>query len=268
MQIEQSAGEIAAAIDDCVDLALIRGAGNTGDELILEGTRALLSDRRFREIELDQLAGTEAELALLVGGGAFSAAYHEWAPWALRVAEQRFQRVIVLPSTFDLAVRSVRETLASTSAIVFARERETFERIRDLCDARLALDGAFYYDFEPYRRDGSGVLNAFRTDREAPAGWQPPTGNDDISVTAGSLPNWLDAIADRAVIRTNRAHVMIAAAMLDKQVEVGPCRSSKLRAIADYALGEKPLRWLPAAEVGRARLPARAPARNRGDHRR
>ncbi len=131
---------------------LVHGLGNLGDQLILEGTRALLSDRHFREIALEELGRSEGDLALIVGGGAFSAAYHEWARWALQLAETRFGRVIVLPSTFDVSVREVRAVLETTTALVFARERKSFAAIRDLCDARLAFDAAFQYDFAPHRR--------------------------------------------------------------------------------------------------------------------
>ncbi len=226
----------------------MHGLGNLGDQLILEGTRALLSDRLFREIALEELGRSEGDLALIMGGGAFSAAYHEWARWALQLAEARFDRVIVLPSTFDVSVREVREVLETTTALVFARERKSFAAIRDLCDARLAFDAAFQYDFAPQRRDGSGVLNAFRTDREAPEIWPLPRDNADISLTAGGLEEWLEAIAAHAVVRTNRAHVMVAAAMLGKCVELGPCRSGKLEAIAEYSLEGFPverIEWEP-----------------------
>ncbi len=250
--------EIRGAIADSPDLVVIRNLGNFGDQLILEGTRQLLSDRRYREITLDELGRAEGDVGLLVGGGAFSRAYHEWAPWALRIAEARFERVIVLPSTFELEVPLVRETLAGTSAIVFARELDSYQALRDLCDARLALDGAFYFDFDAHRRDGTGVLNAFRTDREAPDDWPPPPENRDISLTAGSLEAWLETIARHALVRTNRAHVMIAAAMLGKQVELGPCRSRKLRALAEFALADFPIGAVTAPTQDRR------PARNAG----
>lgn len=260
--IEESASEVRAAIADCADVTLVRGLGNAGDELILEGARALLSDRHVRELALEQLGRSEGELALMVGSGAFSAAYHEWAHWALRLLEARFDRVIVLPSSFDVSVPEVGRVLSNTSALVFARERESFDAIRELCDARLAFDTAFHYDFEPHRRAGSGLLNAFRTDREAPEAWPLPSDNRDISSTARGLPEWLGTIATHATVRTNRAHVMIAAAMLGKPVELGPCRSPKVEAIADYSLSDFPVQrmeWEPPTLPVRVRSrPARA----------
>jgi len=246
----QSVAEILAAIGDCPDITLVHGPGNRGDELICEGTRSLLRDRRFRDIAVEDLARGNGRTVLLVGSGAFSRAYHEWMPRALTLAEARFERVIVLPSSFDVTVDEVRETLQRTRAVIFAREVTSYDAIRPLCDARLALDGAFYYDYEPHRHDGAGALNTFRTDREAPPGWTPPADNVDISASAASLEAWLEAIASHAVVRTNRAHVMIAAALLGKQVELGPCSTNKVDAIADYALTDFPVRRLPDPDPG------------------
>ncbi len=253
---EHSRAEILTAVGDEPDVTLVLGLGNMGDRLIAAGAHGLLSDRRYRTITVDELAGAEGHTALMIGGGAFSQMYHEWATWALAVAELRFERVIVLPSTFEITVREVREALGRSEATVFARERVSFEAIRELCDARLALDASFFFDFGPFLRPGSGVLNAFREDLEAPDGLPLPTGNVDISDTAESLNQWLETIAEHAVVRTNRAHVVIAAALMGKEVQLGPMAGFKLQALADYALAGFPLIRLRGA--------ASAPARTNG----
>jgi hypothetical protein len=97
---------------------------------------------------------------------------------------------------------------------------------------------------------GPGSSTPFGTDREAPEAFPLPPGNEDISLIADDLEEWLGAIAAHAIVRTNRAHVMIAAATLGKTVEVGPCRSGKLEAIAEYSLRDFPLAridWQPSA---------------------
>ncbi len=144
-------------------------------------------------------------------------------PAVLGVLERHFDRVIVLPSSFDPAEDRVRAALAASRATVFARERESYRRIAGLCEARLAHDCAFYFDgYESYRRTGSGTLNAFRTDLEAAGDGALPPGNDDISATAATLHDWLTAIAEHALVRTDRAHVLIAAALMGKRVEYAP----------------------------------------------
>jgi hypothetical protein len=244
--LESSRAAIFEALGDPADLTLVRGVGNRGDELIWAGTRQLFAERIYRETDLEGLPAASGHTVVLAGGGAFSRAYHEIMPRALAVAELRFERVLVLPSSFDPSEDVVRDALARSSATVFAREEESYRRIAPLCDARLALDCAFFFDYSAYRSDGRGTLDAFRTDREA-SGRPLPPGNDDISVTAPTLEAWLETIAAHEAIRTDRAHVMIAAALLGKRVEFAPAADHKLEAIADYALSGHPVVALPAA---------------------
>jgi GT2 family glycosyltransferase len=201
----------------------------------------MLAERIYREIDLDSLCSASGHTIVLAGGGAFSRDYHELMPRALAVAGERFERVIVLPSSFDPGEDVVREALSKTKATVFAREPESYRRIASLCDARLAHDCAFFFDYEPYRQRGRGTLNAFRTDREGLPGRLLPADNDDISVSADGLDQWLLRIAQHALVRTDRAHVMIAAALLGKQVEYAPSNYHKLEAIARYALADYPV---------------------------
>jgi hypothetical protein len=60
----------------------------------------------------------------------------------LPVIETRFDRVIIMPSSFDVSLPSVRSVLASTKALVFARETHSFDGICQLYDAKLAYDCA------------------------------------------------------------------------------------------------------------------------------
>jgi GT2 family glycosyltransferase len=249
--VEDSRRRLLRAIDGAEDLTFLRGAGNLGDELIFAGTRRLLGGLAYREVPLAELPRVSGHTALLAGGGAWCRPYHELMPQMLPLAELRFERVVVLPSSFDLEVEAVRFALGRTRARVFAREAESYRRLRGVCDAGLAHDCAFFFDYAPYARAGRGVLQAFRSDREAvgPA----PAGSIDISVRCSSLDEWLWTIAAHEVILTDRAHVMIAAALLGKQVEYLPSSYHKLPAIADYALGgydvrrlERPLPVPPA----------------------
>jgi GT2 family glycosyltransferase/exopolysaccharide biosynthesis predicted pyruvyltransferase EpsI len=251
--IETSRRLILKQLDDPPDLTFVRGVGNRGDDLIWAGTRQLLAEKAYREVDLDGLCATSGHTVLLSGGGAFCRSYHEVMPRALAVADLRFERVIVLPSSFDPSEDDVREALSHTRATIFARERESYERIASLCEAQLAHDCAFFFDFEPYRKPGHGVLNAFRTDRERTVGQVLPEDNEDISVTASSLEQWLETIADHELVRTDRAHVMIAAAMLGKRVEFAPGSYHKIAGIAQYALSDYPVTRLPSSSVSQRR---------------
>jgi hypothetical protein len=238
LAIDESRRMLLDAIGSAPEMTLIRPFGNHGDELIWAGTRELLSGHVYREIGIDQLASSSGELGVLSGGGAWSRRYNEFMPEALAIAEQRFERVIVLPSTFEVSEDRVRAALENTKAIVFARERESFGQIQGLCRAKLAHDCAFFADLGAYAAPGEGELNAFRTDDES-LGLQPvPPDNEDISETADSLESWLRTIERHAVINTDRAHVMIAGALMGKQVNFAPSSYFKVEAIAEFALGE------------------------------
>ncbi|MEA2197103.1 MAG: hypothetical protein QOJ25_1154 [Solirubrobacteraceae bacterium] len=240
------------------DLVFVRGFGPIGDELIWAGTRNLLEEHVYREISVDELPASSGDTALLTGSGAWSRAYHEWMPRALAIAELRFDRVIVLPSSFEVREDAVRAALECTSATVFARDPVSFEAITGLCRARSAHDCAFYFDFSPYRTEGTGTLNAFRTDGEATEGELLVPGNDDISLTCESLDAWLDVIAGHALVRTDRAHVMIAAALMGKEVEFAPSNYHKLESIADGSLRDFPVR-----KIAPPRTPWSAPHNGR-----
>jgi GT2 family glycosyltransferase len=262
--VERSREALLAEIGDGYDLTFMHAGGNVGDQLIWAGTRELLRGHIFREIELDELPSSGGDTVLLAGSGAFSRPYHDWMPQALAIAEQRFDRVIVMPSSFDVGEDAVRAALQRTRATIFAREPESLRRIEGFCRARAAHDCAFFYDFSSRRADGEGTLNAFRTDAEATHGLTPPPGNDDISARCETLEEWLDEIERHALVRTDRAHVMIAAALMGKPVEYADGAYHKVGAIAEAALAGHAVRRIsshngrPAPE----RAPIAAHARN------
>lgn len=238
--IAASRDKLLSAIGQTNDLTLIRGYGNIGDGLIYAGTRQLLGGLRWREVSIRQLDGVRGHTALVAGGGAWCRPYHDM-PQYLPQIEAQFRRVVILPSSFDVSEDCVRAALAETKALVFARERESYRQIRDLCHADLAHDCSFFFDYESYRRPGEGRLFAYRTDCEADG--QPlPEDNRDLSVTCESLDQWLWTIAQHAEVYTDRAHVMIAAAMLGKRVMYRASTYHKVPAIAEYALASFPVR--------------------------
>jgi len=237
-ELEHSRRQLLAAIGTGDGFTYVRGVGNRGDELIQAGTRQLLAGRAYREIGFEEVAAASGELAVISGGGAWCRSYHEIMPRVLALAEMRFARVVVLPSSFEPAEEAVRDVLSRSRALIFARERESWRQIRGLCDARLAHDCAFYFDFTPFVRAGEGVLHAYRRDRESSASFALPPDNVDISEACAALPDWLQQIAGAALVRTDRAHVMIAAALLGKAVEYRASDYHKVPAIAEFALAD------------------------------
>lgn len=239
--IEQSRRRLLGLLDG-EHVTFVRSHGNLGDDLIYAGTRKLLAGASYTEVEAKKLKGARGHTALLSGGGAWSRPFHKHLPHLLPELERRFERVIVMPSSFDVSVESVREALGRTKALVFAREYESYRQIRELCHSDIAHDCAFFFDFGPYRRRGEGLLIAYRTDRESARGEERlPRRNNDISKTCQSLDEWLWTISRHAIVETDRAHVMIAAAMLDKRVEYRASTYHKVPAIAEFSLRGLPV---------------------------
>jgi hypothetical protein len=239
LSFEQGKQRILDAIGEAHDLTFVRGFGNIGDLLIHAGVRQMLAGLDYQEISILDLAGAHGHTAVFPGAGGFCHAHHK-IPAYISELETRFDRVIILPSTFDVTVECVRSYLQQTRAHVFARDSNSYQQIQVLCRADLSHDCAFFFNFEPYRRKGRGVLTACRTDGEStlPAF---PSRNNDISLTCETLDEFLWTIARHELVRTDRAHVMIAAAMLGKRVEFWPSNYHKLPAIAELSLASYPV---------------------------
>lgn len=234
LDLEASRARLLGSLEGADDITVIRSHGNIGDQLIHAGMRRLMRGFEYREVGLQQLDGARGRLAVITGGGAWCAPYQNLPRYLPRI-EKQFERVVIFPSSFDTRVKSVREALAASRALVFAREHASYEQIRSLCRAELAHDTAFFFDFEPYRRPGRGTLLAFRTDRESLANSVPP-GNLDLSVACESLDEFLWRIARHDMVQTDRAHVVIAAALLGKEVRYAPSSYHKLPGLAASSL--------------------------------
>lgn len=233
--LEASRNKLLRAIGDSAEITFLRPPGNIGDHLIHAGTRQLLAGVPYSEVSILQSENVTGDTAVVGGGGGWCGPFHDM-PLFLPAIEERFERVIVFPSSFDVRVESVKRWLLKTKALVFAREEISFQQINDLCNAEIALDCAFFFNFDTYKRlNGRGTLTAFRTDGEAGSGAIPPD-NNDISQTCDSLDEWLWTIARCAAVRTDRAHVTIAAAMLGKRVDYRASNYHKVPAIVEYSL--------------------------------
>ena len=255
-ELAATAESLLGAVGDFADVTLLRSWGNRGDDLIYAGSRRLLRDYPYREWDIRALdLVSPGKTAIVSGGGGWCKPFPALAG-LLPEIEKRFGRVVVFPSSFDTEDPGVRAALGRTKAVVFARERESFEQIRPLCDARLAHDTAFFFDFAPYRSGHShGVLHAFRRDAES-TGEAVPEDNLDISTECASLDEWLWAISRHELVRTDRAHVMIAAAMLGRKVECWPSTYHKVPAIARFSLGPQSCTLMERGDKGGGRAPA------------
>lgn len=232
--VDESRECLLEAIASDSEVTFIRLHGNLGDQLIYAGTRQLLSAIPYREIGIHEILDQQGKIAVVAGSGGWCRAYHSVPAYVQKVEEQ-FERVVVFPSSYDTSVPVVKDCLQNSKAIFFAREQHSYHQLSGLCDVRLAHDAAFFFDYEPFVMEGRGTLHAFRTDRES-AIRSLPENNRDISLNCHDLDHWLWTIARTAQVCTDRAHVMIAAALLGKEVEYASSNYHKLPAMVDFAL--------------------------------
>ena len=152
--------------------------GNIGDRLILHGTERLLSAHAitYDRLPVAALAQTPDRLvgATLVvpGSGAWTTRWHEWLPDLVLLASAHADRVVVLPSSFDISVPVVARALSQPNVHPICREPRSFRQLRTRGRAALALDPALYaIDFQTpgassgADQSGRRTLVALRTDR-------------------------------------------------------------------------------------------------------
>jgi hypothetical protein len=210
--------------------------GNQGVELTYAGARALLREHVVLETTVGN--ALKENLGGKVGvilGSAWCDRYPEVME-RLQDLESLFDKLVVFPSSFVATDPGVRAALGASRALFFARELDSFRQIGTLTRrAACALDTALMFDFTPYRKPGrlGSVLHAYRTDLEA-KGLPVPAINLDISAMASSLDHWLWMISCHEMVKTDRVHVMMAAAALGKKVIFRPSDSFKVDALATF----------------------------------
>ncbi|MDQ0300696.1 exopolysaccharide biosynthesis predicted pyruvyl transferase EpsI [Salibacterium salarium] len=240
--IQTSRKRLLTSIASAPDLTFIIPGGNIGDHLIWSGTRQLLDGKQYKEILKDEIDQADGHTAVIAGSGGWCKAYHSM-PRQLAIIEKNFKNVIIFPSSFDISVPAVKEALTKTKATVFARELISYKQIKNLCDANIAYDGAFYFDYTNYKQKGKGTLHAYRNDKEKGKNdMNTVESNNDISKTSKTLDEFLGTVSKHNTIHTDRAHVMIAGAMLNKTVYYSPSNYHKIPGIAKFSLQDFPVR--------------------------
>ena len=241
--IERSRDLILEAIGSSDDVAVVARRG-PGSVLAAAGARTLLRGTPHRELTLDQLPSARVETALLLGSG-FSRLDHDEMPRALAVAELRCEKVIVLLSSFDPSDETVERALSQTRAIVFAREPDSYRRIAPLCDARLAHDCSFFFDFVPYAgADADASVSEQGNGAAAASAGVLDARGDELLCEADAerdLNAWLGRIVAHESVETDRVGTLVAAAMLGKRVLCVAGAEFGIDSVARYALADRPV---------------------------
>ena len=237
-----------ASTGECVDVFI--PGGNRGDGLIYQGAFKLFRQfgleynilpYRYNNVIqefVDQ--PIDSKILLILGSGGFSSEYNLMVEIVPEIVK-KYSSAFILPSSFDISCGPVKKFLEQLPehVSVFCRERKSFEDLSSILPKpRLFLDHdtALEFDYSKWTKRGTGVLHAFRDDKES-SEIQLPIGNQDVS--AGPDSQWkelLDIISQYSIVHTNRAHVSIAAALMGKETHIYPSSYFKQKEIFRYSL--------------------------------
>jgi capsular polysaccharide biosynthesis protein/exopolysaccharide biosynthesis predicted pyruvyltransferase EpsI len=234
----------AAGIDK---VFLLKNIGNRGDGLIQEGAIAYFKQYGIEVELIDHYDNSKyGELLFIVGGGAFC---HQWSHMidAMERMYFKFENIVILPSSFDLSCEKVYNWASNLPkhVSVFCREEESFKQMSQVCkNVYLSIDTAFYINPSPYKKQGHGTLVSFRSDVES-CRCLPKIENahhrEDIS--RGNQEDWkylFKTVSNYEIIHTDRLHVAITAALLNKKVTLYSNAYFKNKAMFEYSLKHYP----------------------------
>lgn len=230
------------------DVVALLNRGNRGDGLIHLGGRRLLQEvgLSYREVrETGDLRQLRGDVLLVYGAGAMSRGTNS-LPRAVTKLASRFNEIIILPSSFDLAESRVRSFAESWDQryTVFCREMISFVALKECRVTPKALllghDLAFHADLNAWAaRPAAGGAGLFRQDNEAGYGSLPRDLDEYGDASHGSdrePERLLDFVARFSEIHTDRCHGAIAAAIMGRRVVFYPNNYFKNRAIYDHSL--------------------------------
>ncbi|MYM62037.1 polysaccharide pyruvyl transferase family protein [Pseudomaricurvus sp. HS19] len=248
----------------------LKNQGNWGDALILQGTFEFFRhfNVRYRTLTMEQTLAEKikwrlarkSRVLVVSGGGAWCGHYRELQDFVTVVARKyKFKKIIVLPSTFEDGV--------SCPNTIFFR-RDNMESKEVMPDSDFCHDMAFFlprYELRKSsdcRRDKS-IGYCFRGDPEASGKHEVPDGNFDLSAHGNEstpISGFLEWVANKDVIHTDRLHVTIAGGLLGKQVYVYPGCYFKNRALYESSIkgyfdGVVYLEQFQGQGIGEDRLP-------------
>jgi exopolysaccharide biosynthesis predicted pyruvyltransferase EpsI len=210
--------------------------GNWGDALIRHGTLKFFDYFNIPFLELRRrkpdwiLPMFKGGVVVFGGGGAWC---NRWDHSSYVAKLSRRFNVIVLPSTYENQYQIRRTTF-------FRRDNGGSQSL--MPQARFCHDMAFFIgnEFE-YLPEGSGTGNFFRTDSEASGAIEIPEGNLDLSACANEhepIDRFFQKIATYSIIKTDRLHVAIAAALLGRETYLHTGVSFKIKAVYNASIKE------------------------------
>lgn len=233
---------------------LVDTVGNRGDALIREGTRHMMADAGLQceEESADlTLVDTSSKTLVVRGSGGFDRLFNKFMHGVVLRAAAQYRRVVILPSSFDPREPVVSRCLSVDNVIAIAREMQSFQAIGPAGRRLVSMDCALHHHrFSPQALPmpalgaGGEVLLALRRDKGSPLGafgLEPnKTLNNDISLSAKSVDEWLDQISRAGAVVTDRLHVAAAAVLMGKKLDMIDPYDNKLSAYLAFCFeGER-----------------------------
>jgi hypothetical protein len=234
-------GEAVRSFAEGRRIVEIVNTGNWGDALIHAGQAQFFRDngiepwrfsifhlRGMPRPKLFVLSKILARRAVVTGNGAFREFYSR--PKDISEVARNFSRVFIMPSSFPLMPNF---DLSKTELW----RRDCSESLSLVPQAKFCHDMAFYLNPSPrHPTKETGLF--FRTDVEQDD-FEIPQGNCDLSAKgthSSDYQAFLNRVGEYEVIYTNRLHVGIAGALLNREVHLFGSRTNKVRSIFDSSL--------------------------------
>ena len=234
------------------NLTVLYNRGNRGDGVIHMGGRQLFASLGLAPREIHEenapLDFIKGDVLLVYGCGAFCRSSHTMIRVVQRIA-RNFQRVVILPASFDIECGAVRRFVRSWDSryTVFCRELVSFDALKSLGirsrGLMLGHDLAFHADLSEWAaRPHAGRGGVFRQDKEATFG-RLPDGMECQDASHGTHrepEKLLDFIARFDEIYTDRCHGAISAALMGRRVFFYRNNYFKNQAIYEHSLTQFP----------------------------
>lgn len=230
-----------------------RSYGNWGDALINAGFNRFIEKFNIKVKQLDPLIldnpssilkklkrivlkrGFSNGVLLFQGGGGFSKDF-ELNAKKIEIATKIFDRIIILPSTFEVAPPE----LSRSNIITFTRDRT--ESLKVVPAGRFCHDFAFMLACAEQRPTAARTYSLgyfMRTDEETSGMFVVPESNRDISLEGNAdtdIKDFFQQVGLYRTIITDRLHVAIAGLVMQLNVGLLPGRYFKNRAVFDSSI--------------------------------
>lgn len=226
--------------------------GNAGDALIAHATYKLFEKANIQFEIINSTQQVSDKIVFYSGGGNLVEGKYLDAYNFLQNNLEHNEEIVILPHTiygFDDLL------LSAKNLIILCREKVSYEYLQTLRFPSehlfLVHDAAFNLEtteLASYMKEGMGIANCFRKDSESSNLFKIPEENLDISLSwNGKL--WHNAklaemvtyslasyLCEFQIVKTDRLHIAILAALLGKQVLMYPNNFYKNKAVYEYSI--------------------------------